>query len=308
MAIGSLYGQNGKILESVVRAKFPFGERDFICVVQSYALLFQKTDMFKVSMTEDDQHKPVYFGKIANLRKKSKRRDYSEKDKIYRRLADEINEPDPLRSKVLTLHLYIEYWLDNIIEKEKNKGKDFSNVGTFHQKNESLHNLKIIDDHLYSNIEKINKIRNIYAHTLELEKVQDKVHEYLSQIKFSPDFDTSSQDILESIVIQSMFELEEIYLSISGDADEYTDEDIRDKLIKEGEIFWQYCKIINKHAEPGNEEVYELKCPYCFEGKIIKIDDRTPGFKSSFFIPCDKCGLTGEGSNIIFRTIKDRNP
>lgn len=238
------------------------------------------------------------------MKKKQSREMSPEGDRLFRRLANEINNPDPLRSKILTLHLYIEHWLDRIIEKEKNKGKNFGNVSKFWLKNKVLHDSKIIGGRLYSNINIINEIRNIYAHTLELEKVQDRIHERLSQLKFSPDFDTSSKDILESITIQSMFELEETYLRSFGEVDEYNDEEIKNKLVKEGKLFWQYCDIVSKHFEPGNEEVYELRCPYCLEGKIVRISDRTPGFKSSFFIPCNKCGLTGEGSTLILETIK----
>lgn|GEM_PF-3811512 len=113
-------------------------------------------------------------------------------------------------------------------------------------------------------------------------------------MKFSKDFETSSNDRFESVSVQTMFELEETYKNLLDPehSDELSDEEIRQKLLKEKTLFWQYCVILDK-TERGYEITYTLKCPNCLEGKIIRISDRTPGFKDSFIIPCKKCGLTG---------------
>ena len=86
--------------------------------------------------------KQEYFGMLGNLRKISKVNDG---DKFYKELTNQINDPNPLRSKVLTLHLLVEYWLNKILE-ELEYSKSRIDDLTFHKKNEELYSNKIKDD------------------------------------------------------------------------------------------------------------------------------------------------------------------
>jgi len=74
-------------------------------------------------------------------------------------------------------------------------------------------------------------------------------------------------------------------------------------LEKDGKLSWQFCKII-KYEKEEYDEKYILQCPYCNKGEIIRIIDRTPGFKESYFVKCSNCGLDGDGSNLNMETIK----
>lgn len=245
--------------------------------------------------------KPEYFGMLGNLRKISKIKD---EDKFYKELSNQINDPNPLRSKILTLHLLIEYWLNKILEE-----KNYLNLDemTFYQKNEELHNTNIIDDLIYKNTLIINKIRNIYAHEIDLDKLEPKINELLDRIKFSLDFETSSDDRFLAIAVQTMFQLEEKYYDIkyTDEIKVLTDEEVKQKLVKKGKLFWQYCDLLDKKQGFLNETEYVLKCPYCFKGKISRFHDDTPGFKESYFIPCNNCKLSGDGSTLLLETIKN---
>ncbi len=246
---------------------------------------------------------PEYFGMLGNLRKISKIKD---EDKFYKELTNQINDPNPLRSKVLTLHLLVEYWLNKILE-ELGYSKSRIDDLTFHKKNEELHDNKILDDLIYENVKIINRIRNVYAHEIDLDKLEPKINDLLNGIKFSLDFETSSDDRFLAIAVQTMFQLEEKYYDIKY-ADKIkvlTDEEVKQKLVKEGRLFWQYCDLLDKKQGFLNETEYVLKCPYCFKGKISRFHDDTPGFKESYFIPCNNCKLSGDGSTLLLETIKN---
>lgn len=59
----------------------------------------------------EEESRPVMFAMLADSRNS---KYATPKDGIYDRLLDEIFDPNPLRSHVITLHLYVEYWLSLI--------------------------------------------------------------------------------------------------------------------------------------------------------------------------------------------------
>ena len=130
-------------------------------------------------------NKAEFYGMLGNLRKKTK---VKEQDMLFKKLADQINDPNPLRSKVLTLHLLIEYWLDKILEE-----LGISNLDrlTFYNKNEEIHNRHITEDLIYNNIKIINKIRNIYAHEIDIAKLEPEIDKLLQEINFSKNFEAT---------------------------------------------------------------------------------------------------------------------
>ena len=247
---------------------------------------------------DSEEDKPVYFAKLANGRRKYTVGDDTSQ-RFYEKYVLEINNPNPLRSKILTFHLCIEYWLNRIGDAIKLKLKNY----TFNKKIETLNKRGLLNKQLYSNIKKINRIRNIYTHNLDANGIE--VSNLLEGLTFSNDFITSSRDKFEAVSIQTMFELEGIYLNLiyPQRSEFYSDEETKQKLIDSGKLFWQSCEILDVKKE-GYDERYTLKCPYCCKGEIIKIHEGMPGFKDSYFIPCQRCGLTGDGSTLLFNSIK----
>ena len=248
-------------------------------------------------------NKAEFYGMLGNLRKKTK---VKEQDMLFKKLADQINDPNPLRSKVLTLHLLIEYWLDKILEE-----LGISNLDrlTFYNKNEEIHNRHITEDLIYNNIKIINKIRNIYAHEIDIAKLEPEIDKLLQEINFSKNFEATSKiDRFLAISIQTMFQVEEKYYEVKfpEETGELSDEEIRQKLIKEGKLFWQYCTLIDVRKRPHYVTEYILKCPYCLKGEIIRSKDNTPGFKESDIYPCQNCGLGGDGSTLDIKTVKKK--
>ena len=56
--------------------------------------------------------KPGYFGLLGNFWKILK---IKEQHRLFKETYYQINNPNSLRSKVLTVHLFIEFWLNNMI-------------------------------------------------------------------------------------------------------------------------------------------------------------------------------------------------
>jgi len=249
--------------------------------------------------------KAEFFGMLGNLRKSS---TIKEQDMIFRDLADQINDPNPLRSQVLTLHLLIEYWLDKILESSGYSPSQINHL-SFFEKNNELHDNRIIDDVIHGNIDIINRVRNIYGHELDLKVVEPKINHFLDRVNFSLYFHATDQtEKMLAISLQTMFQLEEKYIEIKypGSIKILTDDDVKDKLIKEGRLNWQYCELLDKKNRPFYVTEFILKCPYCLTGKIIRYKDDTPGDKESYFDPCDNCGLDGEGSDLNLTTVKKK--
>lgn len=85
-----------------------------------------------------------------------------------------------------------------------------------------------------------------------------------------------------------------------------TQKNLKKKLLKEGTLFWQDCKILKENHLSDYEIETVLKCPYCMKGKIIRYKDNTPGYKESRFEACDICGLSGDGATLELKTIKKK--
>ena len=228
-------------------------------------------------------------------------------DEINKKLLDDISVfGDDERSKIITLHLYIEYWLNKLILKKENIKNEKIDRDSFHRKTTILWSLGVLDQLTYENIIKINELRNIYAHHLELEKVEDKIQTELSELKIDPIFITSDGDRFRSICIQTMIFLEGIFNNnCSPITIVYPAEAIKQQLLKDGKVFWQECEILAREDIRKYEEKYELRCPLCGSGIIIRWKDNTPGFKDSLFTSCTVCGLTGDGFNLFLKTAND---
>lgn len=249
----------------------------------------------------EEKPKPVIFAMLSDPRDS---KFAPPKDGIYDRLLDEIFDPNPLRSHVITLHLYVEYWLDKIL-----KCIGISNIEklTFNKKINCLNNNGAIKENLFNNVVSINKLRNVYAHELDLEKANSKVLGLLKEMKVDPYFISTDKDRFRSICLQSMMLLEAAFENEgkSPRLSEFPHEKVKEKLLKDGSVHWQECEIMSK-TECGYISKYKLRCPLCQKGVIEREKDNTPGFKESDILPCNVCDLSGSGTRLKLETANSK--
>jgi hypothetical protein len=72
------------------------------------------------------------------------------------------------RASVLITHLYLEYLMNVILEKQLAKPKEIVEW-QFWDKLKVLDSLGILPDNVIKNLEIVNRIRNMYAHRLDIE-------------------------------------------------------------------------------------------------------------------------------------------
>ncbi len=215
-------------------------------------------------------------------------------------LVDEIFNPDLVRSHVITMHLYVEYWLDkllNALQLEKH--------WRFSRKVKQLDQAGALDPVTHHNIVLLNDIRNCYAHTRDLKKAAAAVGPMLALLKRDPSFEATDRDPLRVICFQTMFALDAT-LSSGGKPprlEPYPHEKVRAKLLEDGELHWQQCELLDAR-ERGYIVDYTLRCPLCIEGKIEREKDNTPGFKESTIWGCKRCGLGGDSTTLLLKTAK----
>lgn len=259
---------------------------------------------------EDDEEiieEVEYIGKIIDPRKGEVIiNEDKEIEEDSNRLFEEVDSIREIRNKIITLHLYIEKAMDRILNLVFGKRKQMR----FYKKIEFLKKGAFIDNNQEYNLKAINELRNDYAHTLEIELIESKYFQLVEDLKLSGYISGNSHhDKFQLVTHQILFELNDVYNRERVKRGEgkiekgLTDEDVKRKLEEEGQLFWQFCKIL-KHKKEGYDETYWLQCPYCNKGEIVKEDDRTPGFKESRFIECNRCGLGGDGTTLKIETIK----
>lgn len=239
-----------------------------------------------------NEEKPVMFSWLNDPKKLF---DKFAPDRIYEKLMDEIYDPNILRSHVITLHLYTEYWIDKMIQYLSLPNE------MYWRKINALSGAGVFEKHLFENLKIINQLRNIYAHELDLETVTEKVNTLISQLQRDPYFLTTEDEPFTSICVQTMFMLEATYNNgcKPPTLPEFPHKENKEKLLHEGKIFWQDCQILKQEKLGEYETNWHLKCPSCESGTIIRYKDNTPGFKEADFTACNNCGLSGDGSWII---------
>jgi len=240
-------------------------------------------------MADDENDRPVLIGWRRDLSRPP--RDFAP-DAIYERLLNEVfSEPDGTRSHVITLHLYVEYWLDRLLTKLR-----LSVDQSFHSKIQRLKEHGALEEPLAANLHEINRLRNIYAHELDLTAAEARVHALLGQLQFDPYFQSTDPDTLRSVCIQVMFLLEATYHNdckppkLPG----FPHGAIKARLEADGKLHWGECETLSRNVQ-GYIEEYLLRCPFCNIGTITRERDGTPGFKDAWMSRCDICGLTGDG-------------
>lgn len=244
-----------------------------------------------------DNSGAVWYGASADPRRPDSGKP---QDPKFVSLVDGLFEPNPLRSHVITLHLYVEHWLDKLME-----GVGDSVAGqTFFKKTQILEAKGAIEGDLLHNIRLINKIRNIFAHELDLEAAEIKVREMFLKLRQDPYFSSSDMDPLRAACVQTIFALEATFANEckSLERNEFPHESVRARLLDRGSLFWQECELLNKEVR-GTELIYTLRCPLCFDGRIEREKETLVGHKSSYIFPCTNCHLTGDGSSLDLSTV-----
>lgn len=251
--------------------------------------------------TYEEEPKPVV---IAWLENPAAQNDHGKGQEVYEQLSQQIFDPDPERSKVITLHLYVEYWLNKLLDLRSLPKSD-----RFWKNTKTLNEAGIVTGALHENILIINRLRNIYAHSLELEAAHAKVGGLLEKIVLDPHFMCSDKDHFRLVCLQTMFSLEAIYNN-GGLPPKYSfpTEETRARLKKDGKLHWQDCELLKKEQKSAYVWQLTIRCPNCTKGTIIREKDDTPGYRDSWMGNCDICGLTGDGSYFILETAQKSDP
>lgn len=249
----------------------------------------------------DDDHRDdsgaVWYGLGTDPRRPAAKKP---SDPMLAKLVAELFEPHPLRSHVITLHLYIEHWLDKLLG---GIGATKISKMTFSQKTTRLAEEDVLDGDLLHNVSLINRLRNIFAHELDLENAESKVNTMLTEFRADPYFSSSDRDPFRSACIQTILAMEATYENGCRPVSKtpFPDDEVRNKLLENGTLFWQECELLRKDVR-GTEHTYHLKCPLCNEGTIEREKETLVGHKESHIFPCTNCRLQGDGSILILET------
>jgi len=134
--------------------------------------------------------------------------------KMFKDMIDLKGEP---RALVLTLHLYIEYWLDWLIRKHC-KNPDVIENFSLSNKAKILKAFDVLRTDLYDDVLKMNEIRNIFAHDLDIrsEEFRNKFAKKVSELKLKQKINgmptvVTTSDALSGISFNIITELSELF-------------------------------------------------------------------------------------------------
>jgi hypothetical protein len=125
----------------------------------------------------------------------------------FKELIKDLKTKDE-RGKIITLHLYIQDWLDAVLKKYTG-APEIKGRLKFWQKAELVYAVDLIDDITLHNIIKINELRNLFGHVRKPD--EHKKLRLISELKAKPNFESKGFTRLEEICIQTMLELYEVY-------------------------------------------------------------------------------------------------
>jgi len=98
----------------------------------------------------------------------------------FDRMCKELNGIHDTRYFIVMLHLYLEFWINKIIEK-KCKNADKILEFSFSQKLRILNGFNIVTDELFHDIKKFNDLRNKFVHVLDIQ--ENEIDGTLKQLK-----------------------------------------------------------------------------------------------------------------------------
>ena len=98
----------------------------------------------------------------------------------FNRMCEELNGIHDTRYFIVMLHLYLEFWINKIIEK-KCKNTDKILEFSFSQKLMILNGFNIVTDELFHDIKKFNELRNKFVYVLDIQ--ENEIDVTLKQLK-----------------------------------------------------------------------------------------------------------------------------
>ena len=142
-------------------------------------------------------------------------------EEIFKHMIRDLKEIKDIRGLVLVLHLYIEWWL-NLLIKKYFKNHDIilddnllNDLKSFSNKVRILNAVGVLDENIFEDIKTVNKIRNIFAHNLDLTHpdVRDKFGKEMEKIRSSEVKETkmSIEDKFSFLAVTLTIELHEIF-------------------------------------------------------------------------------------------------
>lgn len=154
------------------------------------------------AMAKEEQNFPPACEFIRDYKiKKHKTQWY---DKIIIRLDKELKETKDFRSKVLILHLYIEYRINELIRATHKSPEiiiDDDKIGEFGNKIKILRSRNFIYEDLLKNLKQIQEIRNHYSHTLLMKDELDNKIKNMKLLYMRKNLDISEKSFEEKFVI-----------------------------------------------------------------------------------------------------------
>ncbi len=166
-----------------------------------------KTEEFIKSIEKSKIELPPMYEFITDYKIKKHKTQWPHD--LYARLDKEIKEAKDFRSKVIILHLYIEYWINEIIRISHRNAEliiDDEELGKFGNKIKILKIRGFIDyENLLVNLKQIQEIRNHYSHVLLMkdeldQKIKDKI-ENMKTLYIRKELDISKKSFEEKFLI-----------------------------------------------------------------------------------------------------------
>lgn len=230
---------------------------------------------------------------IALPKDNSRAINKSTKESLYQFLHGEVFNPKDSRTHVLTFHLYVEFWMDKLLAK-----LGISKSKSFFEKFKILKDNNVFENNLAQNIHILNRLRNLFCHELDLEKVENKVTELISSMYEDPYIRIEDDFYLRKICAQTLILLEATYNNECRPPklDIFPHEEIKNDLLNNKKISWSDCEIISMHDEGRNITRWDITCPNCNKEIVSRYKDNTVGAKESWASKCKACGLEGDGS------------
>jgi len=120
---------------------------------------------------------------------------------LMENLVNEFNDIEELRFLSIITHMYVEYFLNEIICNKISKPEliiDNKGLGGFYNKFTLLKSLGFFEgkEKLEKNVERINMIRNFYAHNMLIEqKIPPKIETKINEMVYLEESNTFHEDI-----------------------------------------------------------------------------------------------------------------
>lgn len=146
-----------------------------------------------------------------------------EAEGIFRSMLADFKGIKDTRGLILVLHLYVEWWLNELIKKYfKNSDvildeNPLNNLKSFYNKLMLLNSIGILEGDVFEDIKTVNRIRNIFAHNLDLSHpdVREKFKSEMERVRMreAREAKMSAEDRFSLLAISLTLELHNVFAS-----------------------------------------------------------------------------------------------